>query len=41
LSEIARDDLMAANRETAVETGISYMTDALNDKAVEIMKGNF
>ena len=41
LSEIARDDLMAANRETAVETGISYMTDALGDKAVEIMKGNF
>ena len=41
LPEIARDDLMAANRETAVETGISYMTDALNDKAVEIMKGNF
>ena len=41
LSEIARDDLMSANRETAVETGISYMTDALNDKAVEIMKGNF
>jgi len=41
LPEITRNELMAANRETAVETGISYMTDALNDKAVEIMKGNF
>lgn len=41
LSEISRNDLMAANRETAAETGIPYMTDALDDKAVEIMKGNF
>jgi hypothetical protein len=41
LAEIARSDLMAANRETAVETGISYMTDALNDKAVQIMQGKF
>jgi hypothetical protein len=41
LPEIARDDLMAANRETASETGLPYMTDAQSDKAVEIMKGNF
>ena len=41
LSEIARDDLMAANRETAAETGIAYMTDALDDKAKNIMKGQF
>ncbi|WP_372847273.1 glutamate synthase-related protein [Pontiella sp.] len=41
LSEIARDDLMAANRETAAETGIAYMTDAQSAKAVEIMKGRF
>ena len=41
LSEITRDELVSANRETAVETGISYMTDALNDKAVKIMKGEF
>ncbi len=41
LSEIDRNDLMAANRETAVETGISYMTDAQSSKANEIMKGNF
>jgi len=41
LSEITRDELMAANRETAMETGISHMTDAQSGKAVEIMKGNF
>ena len=41
LSEITRDDLMAANRETADETGIAYMTDALDGKAQGIMKGNF
>jgi hypothetical protein len=41
LSEIERDDLMSANRETAAETGISYMTDAQSAKAVEIMKGSF
>ena len=41
LSEIARDDLMAANRETAAETGIAYMTDALDDNAQKIMKGEF
>jgi hypothetical protein len=41
LAEISRDDLMAANRETAAETGIAYMTDALDEKARQIMKGNF
>jgi glutamate synthase domain-containing protein 2 len=41
LSEICRDDLMAANRETAEETGIAYMTDALNNRATEIIKGRF
>lgn len=41
LPEIARDDLMAANRETAADTGISYMTDAQSAKAVDIMKGKF
>ncbi len=41
LAEISRNDLMAANRETAAETGIAYMTDALNDRAVEIMNGRF
>jgi glutamate synthase domain-containing protein 2 len=41
LPEIDRSDLMAANRETAAETGIPFMTDAQSDKAVEIMQGNF
>jgi glutamate synthase domain-containing protein 2 len=41
LSEISRDDLMAANRETAAETGIAYMTDALDDRAQAIIKGTF
>jgi hypothetical protein len=37
LKEIARDDLFAANRETAQETGIAYMTEALDDKAKAIL----
>lgn len=37
LSEITRDDLMAANRETASETGIQYMTDALDEHAKKIL----
>lgn len=41
LSEITRDDLMAANRETAEETGLAYMTDALDENARRIMKGSF
>ena len=41
LSEISRDDLMAANRETAAETGVSYMTDSLDEKAKKIIKGKF
>lgn len=38
LSEITRDDLMAANRETAAETGIAYMTESQNEKAIAILK---
>jgi len=38
LSEISRDDLMSANRETAAETGIPYMTDSENKKAMAILK---
>ncbi len=41
LPEIARSDLMAANRETATETGIPFMTDAQSDKAAGIMQGDF
>ena len=38
LSEIARDDLMAANHETAQVTGIPYMTDAQHDRALTILQ---
>lgn len=38
LSEIRRTDIMASNRETAAETGITYMTDALDDKAQAVLK---
>jgi glutamate synthase domain-containing protein 2 len=38
LSEITRDDLMAANRDTAEITGIPFMCDAQEDKALEILK---
>lgn len=37
LSEVSRADLMSANRETAKETGIPYMTEAENDKAMAIL----
>ncbi len=38
LSEIERADLMAANRETASETGVEFMTDAQDEKAISILK---
>ncbi len=38
LSEISRDDLVAANRETAAETGIAFITDALDESAKKILK---
>ena len=38
LSEISRDDLMAANRETAEETGIAYMADAQDSIAKAILR---
>ena len=37
LGEIARSDLMAANRETARETGLPYMTDALDEAAKAVL----
>ncbi len=37
LSEISRDDLMAGNQETAKETGLQYMSFALDDKAKAIL----
>ena len=29
---------MAANRETAAETGLPYITEALNDEAMKILQ---
>ncbi len=37
LPAITRDDLMAANRETAQETGIPYMAEALDDRAKTLL----
>ena len=39
LSEIARDDLFAANRETAAETGIPFVADAQHERALAVLKG--
>lgn len=38
LSEIKRADIISANRETEEVTGIPFMTDANNEKALEILK---
>lgn len=38
LGELCRSDLMAANREVADVTGLAYMTESLNDKALKILK---
>ncbi len=38
LSEIKRNDLMAGNRETALDTGIPYVADATDDEAKAILK---
>ena len=38
LSEIARDDLMAANFDTAKVTGIPYLTEAQHDRALAILQ---
>ncbi len=35
--EISRNDIYAANRETAQETGITYITDAKNESAKNIL----
>lgn len=37
LSEISRDDLVSANRETEKETGIKFITDALDESAKRIL----
>ena len=38
LADITRDDLISTNRETESVTGIPYMTEALDEKAVSILK---
>lgn len=37
ISEISRSDLYAANRETAAETGISFITDVQDESAKKIL----
>ena len=37
LDEISREDLMAANRESAAETGIPHMVDAQAESALSII----
>ncbi|MCE5284432.1 MAG: hypothetical protein LLG02_01090 [Pelosinus sp.] len=39
VSAISRDDIFAANRETAAETGISFITDVQDESAKKILKG--
>lgn len=38
LAELARADLMSANRETERETGIPFVTESLNEQALAILK---
>ena len=38
LNELSRDDLITSNRETEEITNIPFMTDALNEQAVAILK---
>jgi hypothetical protein len=37
ISQLSRNDLITANRETEAVTGIPFMTDALDDKAKAIL----
>ena len=41
LAELCREDLMAANRETAAETGLPFMADAQDEIAQQIIAGQF
>lgn len=40
LNEITRDDLITSNRETAEQTGIPFMTDALDAEAKAILQAD-
>ena len=37
VDQISRNDIFAANRETAFETGITHITDANNESAQAIL----
>lgn len=39
LNQLSRSDLIAANRETAQETGIPFATEAEHDRALAILQG--
>ena len=39
ISEISRDDLFSGNRETEKETGIPFLSEVGNERALEILKG--
>ena len=39
MDQIAREDIFSANRETALETGIPFMTDVDDQAAKKILKG--
>lgn len=41
MDELSRDDLMSANRETEEETGIPFMSAVNDEKAKDILKGDF
>ncbi|MCS7238402.1 MAG: glutamate synthase-related protein [Thermoguttaceae bacterium] len=41
VTEISRDDIVSANRETAAEIGIPFVTDAESDRALQILDGQF
>jgi len=37
LDQLSRNDIFAANRETARETGITHITEANNESALRIL----
>lgn len=41
VSEISREDIVSANRETAAETGIPFITDAEAEQALAILDGHW
>jgi hypothetical protein len=38
IADLARDDLMSANRETAEATGIPYMIEAQEEQALAVLR---